>query len=161
MDVQGFCDNDNGFVVKECAVVAVGQPYIQHWIVRPPHEFQKLTKVKRVTASWVKTSHLGIGWSEGCVDFEEFVTELRKACSSVRKIYVKGVSKMEFITRIVDTEVIDLTDHGAPSLKILMHGSRASVLRCLRHSDNLEHVCALSIADKLRYWISSNSHVFS
>src|SRR5436190_7463683 len=160
VDVQSFCENENKLIIKECAVVAVGFPYIQHWIVKSPHDFHDLNTSKRKAASWVKSSHLGIGWNEGGVYFSQFVKELEIACSRARKIYVKGTAKADFISRLIDTEVVELTDHCAPPLSQLMQDSNASLLRCLRHSDNTEYVCALTTADKLRYWITSNSHLF-
>jgi len=95
------------------------------------------------------------------VDYDRFETELKTACSKARRIYVKGWMKKDFMSRLVDSEVIDLGDRGAPSINKLVEGSiyydrSPSVLRCIRHCAEKEYRCALTVADRLRHWYESN-----
>jgi len=161
VDVQGFCGNGNQFVVKECAVLSTTNPHVQHWIVAPPYDFYDLTKPKRKTASWIKNNHLGLAWSDGGVEYNQFATDLRAVCYEASRVFVKGEEKTAFIAQLLNTEVVDVGDHGAPQLKTLMRCANVPVLRCLRHCKDKNTVCALSVADKLKYWINSNYHVFA
>ena len=81
LDFQGFKDNENGFVIKECAVLAVDNGFMENWIVSPPYDFYTLTKEKRKEASWLKINHHGLKWDDGVIAYETFLKELKFACS--------------------------------------------------------------------------------
>lgn len=46
MDFQAFTDNNNGFIIKECAVISIDNAFVEHWVVAPPYSFYDLNKQK-------------------------------------------------------------------------------------------------------------------
>ena len=42
IEVLGFRDSHNKFVLNEVAVVALGKEYIAHWVAAVPHSFSDL-----------------------------------------------------------------------------------------------------------------------
>lgn len=160
VDFQGFTDNNNKFVIKECAVLSVDHSFVEHWIVRPPYGFYELTKQKRKEAVWLKSNHHGLRWDDGGIQYHNFIEDLRNVCCGVRQIFAKGKEKCATLKFILCREVIDLGELNTPSLKSLMKGVHPLGLRCFRHCKNKRHVCSLSIVDKLRSWILNNGQVF-
>jgi hypothetical protein len=162
IDFQAFKDNNNEFVIKECAVVAVDNSFVEHWVVAPPYEFHVLKKDKRREAVWIKQNHHGLSWSDGGISYKSFQDELRLVCCDVSRVFVKGKEKTEFIKGLLKNAVIiNLEDYNTPRLKRLMLNSYLPVLRCFRHCKHKNYICALSNADKLKMWVITNNHVFN
>lgn len=161
LDFQAFKDNNNEFIIKECAVVAIDGSFVEHWVIAPPYEFYMLKKEKRREAVWVKQNYHGLSWGDGGISYKAFQDELRQVCSDVCRVFVKGNEKAEFLKTLVKKDVINLEDYNTPRLKRLMFNSYLPVLRCFRHCKDKKYICALSNADKLKLWIITNNHVFN
>jgi hypothetical protein len=160
VDFQAFTDNNNQFVIKECAVISVDHSFVEHWIVAPPYSFYDLKKEKRREAVWLKLNHHGLRWDDGGIDYNTFIKELRNVCCGARRIFAKGRQKCAFIEKVLHKEVTDLEEFGAPTLKSFMQTLNPSVLRCFRHLKHKKFICALTVAEKLKFWILNNYHVF-
>lgn len=161
LDFQAFKDNNNDFIIKKCAVVAIDGSFVEHWIVAPPYEFYMLKKDKRREAVWVKQNYHGLSWGDGGISYGAFQDELKQVCSDVRRVFVKGKEKTEFLKTLLKNDVINLEDYNTPRLKKLMFNSYLPVLRCFRHCKHKKYICALSSADKLKLWVITNNHVFN
>lgn len=141
--------------------MAIDGSYVEHWIVAPPYEFYMLKKDKRREAVRVKQNYHGLSWGDGGISYGAFQDELKQVCSDVRRVFVKGTEKTEFLTTLLKNDVINLEDYNTPRLKKLMFNSYLPVLRCFRHCKHKKYICALSSADKLKLWVITNNHVFN
>jgi len=63
VDFQAFKNNNNEFIIKECAVVDIDYSFIEHWVVAPPSDFYELTRERRKAAVRLGINHHGLGWT--------------------------------------------------------------------------------------------------
>jgi len=96
IDVQGFFDNNNNFILKEIGIVFEKDPYLnKSFLIEPPHDFTLLNTKFRKTAIWLaNTQHL-IFWNDGENSFPQTSKYLRTITSG-NQIICKGVEKNDF-----------------------------------------------------------------
>lgn len=91
IDVQGFKKPHNDFVVKELAIVPLGedvQPAV--YLFGPPHSWIFLTPRYRCQNKWLTKNYHGIFWDDGGIPYEELDDILTSCTRGASKIYVKG-----------------------------------------------------------------------
>ena len=113
VDLQGFKDKNNRFIVKEFALS--GQKYTQTFLIKPPYAFKTLSPEEKKQVIWLEKRR-GIYWSEGYVDYREFkriiIQYLRK-----KIIWTKGGEKTLWIKELCsDCEIIDLAEKGVQTV---------------------------------------------
>jgi len=96
VDIQAFIDNNNCFIVKECAVVSVDGSFVEHWIVAPPYDFYELNKKKRQETVWLRLNHHGLRWDDGGIEYRTFIDNLKSVCFGTRRVFAKGREKCLF-----------------------------------------------------------------
>lgn len=139
VDIQGFKDNNNKFIVKEAAVLS-SENRVQHFIFQPPYKFQGLVLSKQKLAKWMQIYHHRFPWNFGFIPYymlENCIAPLLKN----KHIYVKGCEKKNWIRDIFgsDLSVYNMEDDmKCPKLAFLKY-RYPNVHRCLIH----EGVCAL------------------
>lgn len=160
IDFQGFTDNSNNFIFKECAITSTDYFFIQHWVIAPPYDFYTLSRQKRKDAIWLQLNFHGMKWEDGGIKYDSFLRELKHLCSKANRIFVKGCSKRIWLKNILKSDIIDLDEAHVPRLKDLMQSSFLPVPRCFYHCQDKNHICALNNAFKLKLWLLTNNHVF-
>lgn len=160
IDFQAFKDNDNNFVVKECAITTTDYCFIHHWVIAPPYDFYKLSTQKRREATWLQLNGHGLKWCDGRIRYGEFIKELRHMCAKKSRVFSKGREKCEFLTGILGVSVIAMDNYGIPSIKTLMQDTYIPLLRCFYHNKHKKNICALTNAYKLMLWCTTNKQVF-
>jgi len=58
IDVQGFLDNNNNFILKEIGIVFEKDPNLNNtFLIEPPYDFTFLNTKSRKTAIWLTNTH--------------------------------------------------------------------------------------------------------
>lgn len=116
VDVQGFKTAYNGFVVKELAVVSLGedvQPIV--YLFEPPHDWNFLAARYKSENSWLTRNYHGLDWRDGEVPYDEFENILKSSVRSANKVYVKGLEKVKWLENIIP-KVCNIEALDCPSL---------------------------------------------
>lgn len=153
VDLQGFKDYQNQFILKEFAILING--YSQIFLVKPPYAFTKLTKEERKRVQWLENDR-GIYWSEGFIDYREF-KQVIKPYLNKKKILVKGLEKIKWIKNFHENcEIIDMGENGCPNFAKLCdeyEKSKNLNLNCVYHKNK----CALKNVICLEKWCKDNN----
>lgn len=95
VDVQGFKDQHNKFIVKELAILS-SEDKLQHFIFQPPFKFEDLTPKIKKQVFWLKHNLHGFGWHDGYVPYHYLYTVVTPLLAE-KNIYVKGLEKKEWL----------------------------------------------------------------
>lgn len=150
VDVQGFKNNKNEFIVKELAIAS--QEHTHIFLIKPPYPFTTLTAAERKNVFWIEKNR-GYRWSEGYIDYREFHRIIKPYLKN-KKIIVKGEEKIKWVQELSkNRSVIDITIHGAPNLDTLAElYDKDLVLNCFTH----KKICALKNVLCIRKWCVEN-----
>lgn len=95
VEFQAFKDNDNGFIVKELAIV--GSSFSCQLVFCPPYGICHLNEKMRRTARWLTRHYHRIQWEDGEIPYDEEI--IRSLCTPFQFIYTKGPEKVAFLKR--------------------------------------------------------------
>lgn len=113
LDVQGFKDLCNNFIVKELAFAT--RDYTQLFLVKPPYLFKYLTTDEKRQVKWLEKNR-GIRWNEGYIDYREFCRIIVPYLEN-KTILVKGLEKVKWIKDICkNCKVLDLSEDQCSNL---------------------------------------------
>lgn len=120
IDVQGYKDWGNNFIVKEIAVLYNENEY-QRFLIKPPYDFSYLTEGERKQVLWLQSYKHGLRWNEGVNRYASVRTFLIENIDSHTNVYVKGVEKKKWITSLLGREdgVNNVEEIGCDSLDYL------------------------------------------
>lgn len=151
VDVQGFKDLYNNFIVKELALATCDST--QTFLIKPPYRFQYLTSDEKKQVKWVERNR-GIYWNEGYIDYREFRRIIVPYLES-KKIVVKGLEKVKWINDLgmKNCNIIELDENQCPNLSVLhkKYCNGRSNLNCIMHSNQ----CALKNVICLRKYLEN------
>jgi len=72
IDVQGFFDNNNNFILKEIGIVFEKDPNLNNsFLIEPPYDFTFLNTKSGKTAIWLTNSNHKIFWNDGQNSFPQ------------------------------------------------------------------------------------------
>lgn len=138
LDVQGFKDLNNNFVVKELALAT--RDYTQTFLVKPPYLFRYLTSNEQKQVKWLERNR-GIYWNEGYIDYKEFHRLIVPYLQN-KTIIVKGLEKVQWVKDLcVNCKVLELSEKQCPNLSFL-HKKYCNVDSNLNCNNHLKQ-CAL------------------
>lgn len=151
IDVQGFKDNRNLFIVKEVAILHNLEEY-QQFLIRPPYDFSYLSEKEQKQSIWIQKNHHGIAWNRGSVKYASVKTFLRDNISTQTKVFVKGHEKKQWIKSILGEKglLINVEELGCNSFRNLKK-EYSAVNRCVSHSG----CCALENVFLLKRYIEN------
>lgn len=151
VDVQGFKDCKNNFIIKEFALATT--EYTQTYLIKPPYTYSKLTSEERKQVNWIERNR-GIYWREGYIDYHEF-KRIIKPILAKKQVFVKGLEKVKWIKEICDDFLaLDLSNKSCPNFEIL-HNTYCEnniSLNCMSHIKQ----CALKNVLCLKKWCNDN-----
>jgi len=82
IDVQGFFDNNNNFILKEIGIIFEKDPnLINSFLMEPPYDFTLLNTKPQKTAIWLTNPHHKILWNDGKNSFPQTRKYLRTITS--------------------------------------------------------------------------------
>lgn len=119
VDVQGFKTSWNEFIVKELAIVPLGedvQPVV--YLFKPPHDWNFLGARYKCENNWLYRNYHGLDWKDGEIPYDELNNVLKSAVRGAKKIYVKGLEKVRWLENIIP-KVCNIEALGCPSLATL------------------------------------------
>jgi len=91
IDVQGFFDNYNNFILKKIGTVFQKDPHLnKSFLIEPPYDFTLLNTIPRKTAIWLTNTHHNIFWNDGEKCFPQNRKYLR-TITNEKEIICKGV----------------------------------------------------------------------
>lgn len=152
VDVQGFKNDENEFIVKELALAT--PEYTEVFLIKPPFSYTNLTRSEKRQTRWIEKNR-GICWSEGFIDYREF-RRIIKPILNGKKLFVKGLEKIEWIKKLCNNcAIVDVGEKGCPSfLNLYTTYCKNNVnLNCFYHSK----YCALKNVICIRQWFIDNS----
>lgn len=155
IDLQGFRDASNQFIVKEAAVLALHSNHIGNWFATPPFPFTDLPVDIRTTNNHLTCNHHGVEWFDGDIPQKQIYAKLRDVARTARTIYTRGGEKTTLLQNVLSRRVTNLEDDNCPSFKKLP----SSDTYCLYHAIHRQgvFVCALNQACQLKTWLSTKS----
>lgn len=116
LDVQGFKDLYNNFIIKELAFAT--QNYTQSFLIKPPYLFRHLTSEEKIQVKWIEKNR-GIYWSEGHIDYREFHRMIVPYLKD-KNIIVKGSEKVKWVKDLcMNCNVSELDEKLCPNLSKL------------------------------------------
>lgn len=153
VDIQGFKNSDNEFIVKELAIATQEHTYI--FLVKPPYPFNSLTAEEKKQVRWIERNR-GYRWSEGYVDYREF-QRIIKPYLKDKNICVKGDEKINWVQDLCGKEntVLDISYLSAPNLNTLCKmycSDNTALYNCIYH----KKICALKNVICIKKWCIEN-----
>lgn len=138
VDVQGFKDLYNNFIIKELAFAS--RDYTQSFLIKPPYLYRYLTSDEKRQVKWLERNR-GIYWNEGYIDYREFQRIIVPYLEN-KEIVVKGFEKVKWIKDLCENcNVSDLSEKNCPNLSVLYNKycDEKNNLNCTKHLK----ICAL------------------
>lgn len=151
VDVQGFKDCKNNFILKELALAT--QEYTQVFLIKPPHAYCNLTREEKTRVNWIEKKK-GIFWKDGYIDYREFRRVIIQYLEN-KNIIVKGAEKVKWVKELCSNcDVIDIGDKGCPNLVQLTtkYCKDYTLFNCVYH----EKQCALKNVICVIKWYFDN-----
>lgn len=107
IDFQWFLLNKKSLIPKELASYD-SFLHKSHFIFEPLVSFNTLSDSDKRAARYAFTHHHGLKWEDGYTPTNKFNEIVKRLCSGVNRVFVKGSEKKNFLKNIVDIEIIDL-----------------------------------------------------
>lgn len=158
VDIQGFRDNGDHFIIKEIAAYTFAEGSLGHWIISSPYTFSTLGDKAQSQNNWLSAYYHGLEWSDGDIPFMKIQEILQNIGRSASLIYAKGLEKAAILQEIMGRPVINMDLMNCPSLKSVALNVQAY---CIHHSTLFKgtkksFICALDNVARLRSWLISN-----
>lgn len=158
LDVQGFRDNYNNFIVKELAFLfSDARP--NHYIFSPPCKFKSLSLNARINNDYLTRNLHKLNWNFGDVSLYK-LKDILEPLKNVH-IYVKGAEKKKFIKNycfnvfdLGDEEDVDL---DCPSIARLHKCDEFRYIPCPLNHSIIN--CAFHNCQLLKEWYSVQKHL--
>lgn len=155
VDVQGFKDFRNKFILKELAIATFDCTHV--FLIKPPFPYKLLRLEEKKQVNWIQRNR-GIYWNEGYINYAD-ISKLIIPFLENKCILVKGLEKIEWIKEFCENcKIVDLGEKGCPNFfslyKSLMCESKDSIdITCCFH----KQICALKNVISLRKWYIDNN----
>ena len=111
VDLQGFKQPVNDYVLKELALVAVephdAEPTVL--LFKPPYSWKRLTNKYKSENEWLKRRYHGLQWDSGDHEYVDIANVLRRNLPKASRIIVNNEIKKKWLERFVDMSVLPTT----------------------------------------------------
>lgn len=154
VDVQGFKDNTNRFIVKEISVETKNLQF--HDIIKSPAIVQKnLDKKHRRESKWLTENYHGFSWEDGYITLNELRQTLYPIFNNNNaQIFVKGEEKTKWIKAIMGNDELKCKNVENEDFNVLPE-EKAKCWACFKHkhiTDTSKIHCALENVKVLKKW---------
>ena len=92
VDLQGFKQPVNDYVLKELALVAVESPHAEPAVLlfKPPYAWRRLTEKYRRENEWLKRRYHSLQWDSGEHEYGDIANVLRRYLPKASRIIVNN-----------------------------------------------------------------------
>lgn len=155
VDYVSFVDNQQKTIVKEVGVA--GQNVLQHFMFRPPVEWESLTDTtKKANEAKTKEEH-GLRFCSGYIPYEELVSVLQNCLQRSTALYAFSRKKCDFLSALLGRTFICLEEEfRCPEPKRLILNGTVCLHPC--HQVRSMYKCAQYDAHVLSQWLSYYDH---
>lgn len=151
IDVQGFKDDFNKFIVKELAV-SLSETENYNYFIASPFDFNKLSPSLQKQSKWLTKNFHKIAWTYGSENLKNVLKSIQISTSTADLIYVKGIEKQKWVSELLKTNIIieNIENIDCPNFTILYKTYQSIIDKstCI-HSTN----CALKNVICLRNFL--------
>lgn len=164
VDIQGFKDNKNRFIVKEFYLETKNLKF--HDIIKSPVGRLEsiLNKKRRNEVKWLTQHYHGIKWDDGYITLKELRNTISFHLNNV-KIYVKGEEKLVWIKQIMNNYNLmcfNLEKFDC-NINLCDHKIQKDYWPCKKHihvtntNNNNSVQCAITNVKVLKKWFQENN----
>jgi len=144
---------DGDIVVKELSVVDFHSNSVASYLFKRPYGWEE---VPLFNAHISEAIDHGCNWNGGDVLYSGLETVVHRESSSAVAIYCFGPQKTQFISGLIEHNIIDITQLGCPPLTDISLPAISCTFTCHNKS---KHFCALRTAYTLAQWL--NFHILT
>jgi len=154
VDLQGFSEPRNSFVVKELAILCAGMVKPLAFTFAPPFPWHDLPPEYKRRNAWVERHYTGLKWNSGTIPYDRIEDILNSTLKDIEVIYVKGREKASWLRthlkphhHVIENlgNDYDDDDDTIPSLRKLTN-------TCLHHKKKF--MCAADNVRALSQWVT-------
>lgn len=155
VDVQGFKDINNRFIVKEFYLETRNMTF--HDIVKSPVELKRiLNRRQRNSIDWLTHQYHGIHWNDGFIELSELRNILWNYLDKLR-LFVKGKEKILWLKQIMKNDNLSCVNFEEFDNNISLRNAekKKDFICCINHA----HIkskkiaqCAVANVKILRKW---------
>jgi len=154
VDLQGFSEPRNSFVVKELAILCAGMVKPLTFTFAPPFPWHDLPPEYKRRNAWVERHYTGLKWNSGTIPYNRIEDILNSNLKDIEVIYVKGREKASWLRthlkpyhHVIENLENDYDDDDdtIPSLRKLTN-------TCLHHKKKF--MCAADNVRALSQWVT-------
>lgn len=154
IDVQGFKNKNNRFIVKEIYVETKNLQF--HGIIKSPSYIEKkLDKKHRNESKWLMHNYHGISWKDGYITLDELRQTLGPIINNKSvHIFVKGEEKIKWIKQIMGNETL-ICKNVENEYFSIQPEEREKCWSCTKHKhikDSKQIHCAVKNVKILKKW---------
>lgn len=142
IEVQNYRGNNNGYIVKELAILDLSTDVVNYFLFKPPFPIEWLDEKSLKTYKWLFNHFHHIPWHEGFTPYRELKNILKHYCSQYDIMYTTGLEKANWLKMHTTSTVIDYTLDKTMTTKASTTGICIGVKNCKHKYSN----CALSKA---------------
>lgn len=120
-DIQFFRGNDKNIIVKSFSFCRLfDDDIVQHFIFKPPFEFQELDFLHRREAAHVTVNYHHLNWDDGFIEYEQAVPIIRSSLSGATEIIVKGLEKEKYLNSILPRKTcFNIENLDCPNFRVM------------------------------------------
>ena len=140
VDMQGFKQPGNDFVLKELAILCLSdnsEPLVR--LFKEPFPWKRLTDMYWEENLWLERHYHGIPWSSGDFDYTLIGTIIRETLKDATRIIVRNQIIQQWMRkRWSYQQIINLEEWGYPAKDL-----PRQVTVCTNHNGEYKATCAL------------------
>ena len=155
VDMQGFKQPVDDFIIKELAIVPIesnSNPII--YLFKSPFAFNVLDKKYQKENRWLEYCYHGIPWTSGTISYDQVGFILREVMSDATTVFVKVNSHKKWLERF-KFNVYNITEMGYPALDRVPANILMKV--CSNHKNAYKAMCALHNVKLIKKFYLDNS----
>ena len=116
IDMQGFKQPVNDYILKELAIVPLTQDVEPHvFTFKPPFPWRRLTDKYKKENMWLQCNYHGIPRDAGQVPYDLVGKVIKECLDDVKKVYVAGSVQKKWLERF-ELNVYDIMEFGYPPI---------------------------------------------
>lgn len=120
VDIQYFRGNSKNLILKSFAYAKLFDSAIEHFVFKPPHNFEDLNLVRKYEARHVTKNYHKLQWDDGFIDYSYIPLVLRSVLRQADEVLVKGSEKVQYLNYILRRNVcFNVEDLDCPKLSTL------------------------------------------